>query len=100
MFNWLIRWWKGKKFTPLIREYASIERTKIARFKGIDDEFNKKIVHYKNGEIVKEYPYLKSVIKMFKEVEEIPIIDKENFLEEDEEFFWDEPTEFGMVKER
>ncbi len=96
MFRWLIRWWKGKIFTPLIREYYLIERTKISKFKGIDDEFNKKIIHYKDGEKLEEHPYIKSIVKLLKE--DYPVIDKEN-LEEDEEFIWEEPTEFGVVKE-
>ena len=99
LINFLVKienWFKRKTFTQLIREYYLIERTKISKFKGIDDEFNKKIVHYKEGEKLEKYPYIKSIVTRLKE--DFPVRDKEN-LEEDEEFIWEEPTEFGVVKE-
>ena len=88
---------KKKKETPLISEFCLIKRTNIAKMRGIDDEENKIIEKHKNGEIVAEYPYSKSLIKSIKEVDGIPVIDAEDF-EEDEEFFWEEPTEFGVSK--
>lgn len=96
IINKIINWWKGKKFTPLIREYYLIERTKISKFKGIDDEFNKKIVHYKDKKKLENHPYIESIVNLLKK--DFPVRDKEN-LEEDEEFIWEEPTEFGVVKE-
>ena len=90
---------KKKEETPLISEFALIRRTDTAKIKGIDDEFNKIIEHYKNGKIIAEYPYSEAQINAIKKVDEIPVLDVDTFQEEDSEFFWDEPIEFGVVKE-
>jgi hypothetical protein len=88
---------KGKKEIPYPNEFALIRLTDVARMKGVDDDENKIIEHFKNGELFKTYPHSKSIIRTLKK-EEIPIV-SENF-EWDEEFEWDEPTEFGKTELR
>ncbi len=98
LLNNLFSLFSKKTETPLIGEFALIKRTDIARFKGINDEENKVIEHYKKGILIATYPYTKAHVRAIKEVDEIPVVDTEEF-EDDEEFFFEEPTDFGMIKE-
>ena len=98
MFDFIRKFFVGKQETPLINEFALIERTPIAKMKGQEEDELKVIKHYKKGEVINTYPYTKSHVEAIKEVDQIPVIDAEDF-EEDEEFFFEEPTEFGRIKE-
>ena len=88
---------KRKKEIPYPNEFGLIRLSDVARMKGVDDNENKIVEHFKNGELIKTYPHSKSIIKTLKQ-EGIPMV-TETF-EWDEEFEWDEPTEFGRTELR
>lgn len=97
MFKKIIEWFRGKKVTPLLGNFALIERTGTSKMKGIDDDFNKVVAHYVDGEKIKEEIYSLPVVMAYKK--DMPVIDEENFIDEDDDFEWNEPTEFGVVEE-
>lgn len=100
MFQRIKNWWKEKNKAPLryINEFCLIKVSDIARNKGIEDDENKIIEHYKSGRLFKTYVYSEALVQSLKEVYEIPVISED--FEDEEEYEWEEPTEFGVTKLR
>jgi len=73
--------------------FALVVNTPSAVSNGINDDYNKKIVIYKNGKVTEEIPYTPEDVKTLIKIREIPVVDKD--LKED--FDFENESYFGEV---
>ena len=82
---------KEEIFFP--HEFGLIRLNGVAKLEGIDDDFNKDVAFYRDGEIIKTYPYTKELVERLRD-EGIPV---ENEQYEEEEFEFDTVSSFGSI---
>lgn len=86
------KWFKKEKL-EYPEEYEKVVLNNVAKMNNINDNFNKKIVKYKNGKIVEVRDYIPEDVEFSLNVEEIPVINEE--LEDSYDFL--EGNKFGEV---
>ena len=75
-------------------DFALIKINDVAKEKGLEDEQNKAIVRYINGEISEIMPFNKAFVDALREIDGIPV-EEEEF--KDEDFEWDSTTTLGVI---
>jgi len=95
-----LNWFKKKEPEQVDKpfHYAEIVYTQEAQEKGFFDEFQKKIIRWKNGMIVEKRDYSREEKEAIRKVYNIPIVDRTNLQEEEFEF-QDLPALEGQLTE-
>ena len=99
LFGYEIKFTKAEeKKDTYPNHFGMVIVNNISKSQGIDDEINKRLVRFVNGNPVEIKPYSKQLEEVWSDIYGIPIIHEQ--YNDSEEFEFDEVEEWGLTRVR